>query len=138
MRIDQVTRDRDAVETICRAMPDVVAIYVFGSSAAGTAGPESDVDLAVLAARPLDPIARHELQEELASTLRTPVDLIDLRAVSPVMAVQVVSTGRVLHDRDPTARGHFEDLTFGTYARLNEERRAILERVASEGTVYGR
>jgi hypothetical protein len=27
---------------------------------------------------------------------------------------------------------------YSAYARLNEERRAILERVAAEGTVYGR
>jgi hypothetical protein len=54
------------------------------------------------------------------------------------MAMQVLSTGRLLHDHDPAARGHFEDLTFGNYARLNEERRAILQRVVSEGTVYGR
>lgn len=32
----------------------------------------------------------------------------------------------------------FEDLTFGAYARLNEERRGILDRVAAEQAVYGR
>ena len=138
MRLDHVTRDRTAVATISRALPDAIAIYVFGSAAAGVDGPESDLDLAVLPAHPLDPVARFDLQEDLASALHTPVDLVDLRAASPVMAMQVLSTGRVLHDREPASRGRFEDLIFGAYARLNEERRAILQRVASEGTVYGR
>ena len=44
----------------------------------------------------------------------------------------------MLLDNDASARGHFEDLTYGVYARLNEERRGILQRVAAEGTVYGR
>lgn len=66
------------------------------------------------------------------------VDLVDLRVASPVMAIQVIGTGRVLLDNDASARGRFEDLTYGVYARLNEERRGILQRVAAEGTVYGR
>jgi hypothetical protein len=70
--------------------------------------------------------------------LRQDVDLIDLRAASPVMAIQVIGKGRLLVDQDAAARGHFEDLTYGAYARLNEERRGILERVAAERSVYGR
>jgi len=54
------------------------------------------------------------------------------------MASQVVTTGRVLFDGDPAARGGFEDLVYTRYARLNEERRGILERIATEGAVYGR
>jgi hypothetical protein len=60
------------------------------------------------------------------------------KSASPVLAIQVIAGGRLLHDGDSQARGRFGDLTFGTYARLNEERRGILERIAAEGTVYGR
>jgi hypothetical protein len=66
------------------------------------------------------------------------VDLVDLRAASTVMAMQVLADGHVLEDVSPDARGLFEDHAFGSYARLNEERRGILDRVAAEGTVYGR
>jgi len=116
----------------------VQAIYRFGSSVPGTDTPESDVDLAVLAPRPLGAATRFDLQERLADTLRRPVDLIDLRETSTVMAMQVVSTGVVIHEGDAAARGSFEDRTYSGYARLNEERRGILERIATEGTVYGR
>ncbi len=63
---------------------------------------------------------------------------MDLAVASPVMAIQVVARGELLYDGEPEARGRFEDRAFGAYARLNEERRGILERVAAEGTVYGR
>jgi hypothetical protein len=63
---------------------------------------------------------------------------VDLSGASPVLAIQVVARGELLYEGDPAARGEYEDLVFSTYARLNEERRGILERIAAEGTVYGR
>jgi uncharacterized protein len=132
--------DRDAtIAALVRAaVPDVVAVYRFGSSVSGTDRPDSDVDVAFLAPRPLDAIARFDLQEQVASAIHRSVDLVDLRRASTVMASQVVTTGLVIDEPDPDARGRFEDYVYGAYARLNEERRGILERVAAEGTVYGR
>lgn len=129
--------DATAVAEIRAALPEVVAIYRFGSSADGTAGRESDVDLAVLTTLPLDAAARFDLQERLVQALRQPVDLVDLRSVSPVMAIQVIARGVLLYDANAATRGAFEDRVFGAYARLNEERRGILDRIAVEGTVYG-
>ena len=136
MPIEQ--EDRVAVAAIRSAVPELVAVYRFGSSVSGEQSPGSDIDLAVLATAPIDPLRRFDLQERLASALHQSVDLVDLRAASPVMAIQVIGKGRVLLDNDASARGRFEDLTYGVYARLNEERRGILQRVAAEGRVYGR
>jgi hypothetical protein len=66
------------------------------------------------------------------------IDLVDLSVASPVLAIQVVARGELLHEGDPAARGAYEDLVFSAYARLNEERRGILDRIAAEGSVYGR
>ena len=136
--MEPADQDRVAVDVLRAAVPVLLAVYRFGSSVTGGHGPESDIDLAFLSGAPLDPVARFDLQQDLASALGHEVDLVDLRAASPVMAMQVISTGQLVSDIDPAARGRFEDLTFGAYARLNEERREILRRVAAEGTVYGR
>ncbi len=117
---------------------DLIAVYRFGSTAHGTAVPSSDADVGVLAAGRIPDAIRFDLQERIAAGIRRDVDLVDLAVASPVMAIQVVARGELLYDGDPEARGRFEDRVFGTYARLNEERRGILERVAAEGTVYGR
>ena len=130
--------DRALVDLLRNAVDGLIAVYRFGSTAEGVSHPASDTDVAVLARAPIPAVARFEIQEHLASRLGRDVDLVDLTAASPVMAIQVVARGRLLYDGDSDARGRFEDLTFGTYARLNEERRGILERVAAEGTVYGR
>ena len=126
------------IETLRGALPEVVAIYRFGSTATGQAGKESDVDIAVLPAAPLDPVFRFDLQETLAVALHRPVDLVDLLQASTVMRMKVLESAILLFEHDPPARLRFETAACSGYARLNEERRAILDQVRREGTVYGR
>jgi len=130
--------DYDAVVAAIRAaVPGVVAVYLFGSFARGDATPESDVDLAFLASTSLRSEARWNLQEELAEMLRKPVDLVELRSASTVMRTQVLSSGRVLYESDATTRSLFEASALGAYARLNEERRGILDDIHERGSVHG-
>lgn len=130
--------DARATRIIREAVPGVVAVYRFGSTIRGEERADSDVDLAVLAVAPLDPVARFALQEELAVALRQNVDLVDLRRASTVMAMQVVSTGATIFVGDRPEQERFADYVFASYARLNEERRAILQQALREGTIHGR
>jgi predicted nucleotidyltransferase len=50
-----------AIEEILGQVPELDAIYLFCSVATGEARPDSDIDLAVLADRKLDPEARWRL-----------------------------------------------------------------------------
>ena len=126
-----------AVSAIREAIPGTIAVYLFGSRARGDAGRESDVDLAVLGPAPLDSLARFELQERIAVELHTSVDLVDLRSASAVLRVQVLEHGELLYEGDPGERARFEVAALSAYARLNEERRGILEDVARTGRVHG-
>lgn len=130
--------ESDLATALREAFPEAVAGYVFGSAATGALHAGSDVDLAVLCTRPLDPIRRFDGQEAIARSLGVDVDVVDLRAASTVMQMQVITTGRVLFSSDEAERDRFEDLAYGSYARLNEERAAILAQVAREGSVHGR
>jgi uncharacterized protein len=85
----------------------------------------------------LAPMARWELQERLAAFLGADVDLVDLGAASTVMRVRVLADGEVILDHAPTARARFEALALAAYARLNEERRGILEDALRTGTIHG-
>ncbi len=129
--------DNVLVELARQAIPDLIALYRFGSQAKGRTRPESDVDLAVLAIRPISALRRFELAQELASQLHRDVDLVDLRTASTVMRMQVVSTGECLAASNEAVRREFEMYTYSDYARLNEERREILKRVSASGLVYG-
>jgi predicted nucleotidyltransferase len=130
--------DELVVRLIREALPDLVAIYRFGSSATGGFRAESDVDLACLGRRPLDPVERFELQERLANALGRDVDLVDLLAASTVMRMQVVSRGLPIFDENPGERHRFETYVFSSYARLNEERRALLDQIRRDGVIHAR
>jgi predicted nucleotidyltransferase len=126
-----------AVSAIREAVSGAIAVYLFGSRARGDAGRDSDVDLALLGPAPLDAIARFELQERIAAKLHASVDLVDLRAASTVMRVQVLEHGRLLYEGDAEERARFEVSALSAYARLNEERKGILEDVKRTGRVHG-
>ncbi len=89
----------------------VVAAYLFGSQAAGAAGPLSDIDVAVATDSPTD--ARQALRVELlrraTEALGTDeVDLVLLDAAPPLLAHRVLRDGELLVDRDPRGRVAFE------------------------------
>ena len=126
-----------ALDVLRDRVPGLQAVYVFGSAATGATHPESDVDLAVLARRPLGAVERFEIQEAAASALGTDVDLVDLRAATTVMRAEVLRTDRVVLDLDPVVRARFEMQALSAYAQLNQERAGILADIAARGRVHG-
>jgi predicted nucleotidyltransferase len=130
--------DARVIQTVCQRVPGVIAVYRFGSSVEGSLRADSDLDYAVLARRPLEPMERFELQEDLAVALERSVDLVDLRQASVVMRMQVISLARVLASYDPVEQERFEITVYSSYARLNEERRDILAQIMEERSVFGR
>lgn len=103
---------------------DPVAVILFGSRATGTAGAESDVDLAVLLARP-SPAWDHlqRLRVDLEDLVASPVDLVLLDDCSPVLAMQVLREGGLLACRDPEALEAFTVRTLTDDADLKIIRR---------------
>jgi predicted nucleotidyltransferase len=126
-----------AVAKLRQRLGNMVAAYVFGSHAAGTANRQSDLDLAVLCSTTIDPQVRYELLQDLSVALSRDVDLIDLAGTTTVMRAQVVAGGKRIFCADATVCDRFEDLVFSSYARLNEERREILRDVKERESVYG-
>lgn len=96
---------------VCEALPDLVAVYVFGSVARGTARPSSDVDVAVLFVRKspgrLDG-PRLALEGTLERALGRRVDLIELNQAPVDLRTRVLRHGRLLFERDRSARIAFE------------------------------
>ena len=116
------------------ALPDLSAVYVFGSQAQGTAGPGSDLDLAVLAGGPVDPVQLWRLSADLAGLAGCPVDLVDLRAANTVMQYQVLTTGRRLWADEPAA-SLFECRVLSEKTALDEARAGLLADILADGTV---
>ena len=86
-------------------------VYLYGSVARGTAGERSDVDVAVLYGRP-PPRTLEQLplrvEEEIEKLLGMPAQVVVLDGAPPDLIHRVLRDGKLLLDRDPSARIRFE------------------------------
>jgi hypothetical protein len=90
---------------------DIVCAYLFGSEARGEAGPDSDVDVAVLFQHE-PPLTLDGLGLDLAAALEDvlgrPVDLVVLDRASPDLVHRVLRDGILVYEADRAARVRFE------------------------------
>ena len=132
-----LAQENALVEGIRSEVPDVVAVYLFGSAVTGELRPDSDIDLAVLLPTTLPTARLWALAQSLAVSAGRDVDLIDLGSTSTVMRAQIVSTGKRLYCANELLCAEFEGRVYSDYARLNEERRHILGDIRERGHIYG-
>jgi predicted nucleotidyltransferase len=125
------------IKAIRAEIPEVVGIYFFGSAARGWENPESDLDLAVLADKPLDVVVLWQVSQKIATQIGREVDLIDLRLASLIMRHQVFTTGRRIYCREKFQCDLFETTSLAMYLDFNENRKELLEKVKNTGKVYG-
>ena len=123
---------------ILREVPDVIAIYLFGSRADGTYHPDSDFDLGILMPHEnsIDDQTLFNVQQSISSKINSDVDLICLNRASLVMQFIITSTGVLLFEKDKTEILKFESLVLSMYQRFNEERKGILEEIQSSGQIF--
>lgn len=100
-----------AVRHAAASHPEVVAVYLFGSVARGTARASSDVDLGVLFSAPPPPTLDGlllGLEGEIEREVGLPVQVVVLNAAAPDLVHRVLRDGRLLLDRDRSLRIRFE------------------------------
>lgn len=124
------------IAIILKELPDVKAIYIFGSSLTARVKPDSDVDIAILPTKKLLPEVIFQLSQKIAQTVNRDIDLIDLLQASEVMRAQIVSSGKRCYCVDKNACEYFEMLVYSMYVRLNEERQPVLEEIKKRGQIY--
>lgn len=73
---------------------------LYGSVGRGTAGPQSDLDLAVLGHDPLSAEEKLSILQDLAVHVGRPIDLVDLHAASGVLLGAVLRTGVRIYEAD--------------------------------------
>lgn len=125
------------IQMLQAKVPNLLAIYAFGSRIQGTAGPGSDLDLAVLVAGYADPVALFELAGEISDITACPVDLLDLRAASTVMQYQIITTGQRWWAADAQA-ALLEAAILSEKTELDTARAGLLRDIQKEGKIHGR
>lgn len=127
---DQTQRAIDSLLKDALAnFPQITLAVLFGSVASDRQRPDSDLDIAVAADRPLTESAKIALISALAERTGRAIDLIDLNAVAEPLLGQVVRHGRRILGSDTLfgnliTRHLLEQADFMPYhARVLAERR---------------
>lgn len=119
----EIERIREACQT---APSDIVAVYLYGSRARGTASRGSDVDLGVLLKAPpapaLSDVAR-DLESTVERALGLPVEVVIVNTAPADLVHRILRDGLVLLDRDRAARLRFEVQSRNEYFDLEPVRR---------------
>lgn len=135
----------ESIRTALHNSPDLVAVYLFGSTARNQAHALSDVDVGVLFTGDLsaaDLFARTlEIGTILEEAVRRPVDVIALNRAPPAFCFQVLKYGRLLLEQDRTQRCLFVMRALGRYydakPYLDHHNAQLLSRIRKEGLGRG-
>ena len=84
----------------------IVACWAFGSRARGVGKADSDVDLAVLC-NPTLGLERTRIMDIVGREIGVDVDVIDMGSAPPVLKWEIITTGRLLIERDEVAVEEF-------------------------------
>lgn len=124
------------VDLLRSEVADLQVVYLFGSTASGNQGFDSDVDLAFLAGSKFKPSSYYDLLVKASSVFSQRLDLIELRTASTVLQYQVLESGRVIYESDPSLTARFEVTVLAMYCALNEERRDLIETIRQQGLIH--
>lgn len=125
------------IESAQAQLPNLLALYAFGSRIQSTASEHSDLDLAVLVAGYADQLLLFDLAGQLADVVGCEVDLVDLRAASTVMQYQIITTGERWWQIG-TEAVLYEAAILSEKTALDTARADLIDDINQRGTVYGR
>jgi uncharacterized protein len=118
------------LERIRQVIPDVQAVYLYGSRIRGGMHPASDLDVALLLPKSaiVSQLQLAQLQGDLESLAGFVVEISILSLENQIVhCKEVVAGGRLVYAADRGIVDDFEMRTLSGYARLCEDRAPVLE-----------
>jgi len=125
------------IDTLKQDIPELQALYLFGSQNDGTATKKSDIDIAYLSKNPLSSLVRWDISQKLASVLSLDVDLIELSSTNTIFRYQILSTAERIYGKGYEVES-FETLAYSFYLRFKEERQPIVDEIMKDVSAFGK
>ena len=122
MNLERIEEVSDRLQGLRERMPDLELVVLFGSTVKGRRRAGSDVDVAVRCAGPADLDVLHAVLAPAFVTDR--LDLVDLHHASPILAMEVARSGRLLYESRPGMFRQFQSLASRRYCDTEKLRRA--------------
>jgi hypothetical protein len=105
---DILTKAIERLPAVFEKRPEIVAAYIYGSFATGKTTDLSDIDIAVLLRDKGSLELQLELIGDISEALKTnDFDLVILNNCPPYMQYEVVSSGKIIYEKDREARCDF-------------------------------
>ena len=124
------------IDILKQEIPELQALYLFGSQNDGSATTKSDVDIAYLSQKSLNSLERWDISQKLASLLSLDVDLIEISTTNTIFRYQILSTAERIYGTGYEVE-NFETLAYSFYLRFQEERQPILDEIMKNKSVFG-
>lgn len=115
------------IQAVKEEIPNLWAIYLFGSHGTAWERPDSDIDIAILTENEFDSVRLWEKSGKVAAKLGKDVHLIDLRAAPTVLQNEIIRDERRIFCSNSRDCDLLENAYLSMYLHLNEERKEILE-----------
>lgn len=132
--MNKMTSDQSLpLDDLANALADAEFAILFGSAVSNRLTEDSDLDIAVSFRSRLSWRSSAELRAQLEAVVHRPVDLVDLKAVDPVLKMQLVRYGRLLVLNDSSAYHAFQMYTIAQYLDVK-----ILRGPVEEAMIQGR
>jgi len=133
-----VNRIEKILKNYAADKPEIAAVFLFGSEAAGHSHQGSDVDIALLFKPDCSPSGDHlmEIRDELTSLLQREADIVNLNCSSPIIRMQVLRKGKRVFTRDQQMYNIFFVRTINEYDDLKQVR-SVIEKKILKGRIYG-
>ncbi len=93
-----------ALNTYAASRTDIVAVYLFGSYAAGRSRAASDLDIAIMTRHDIPEEQRIALETDLSCLLGRDVDLVIFARSGPLLQHQILKNGRRIYESDSKER----------------------------------
>jgi predicted nucleotidyltransferase len=126
--------DFQVLPEVFKHYPDILAVYLFGSFAAGTPHPESDLDLAIVPRHPSLREKRLEILTDLARSGFCHIDLVFLDTPDIIVQYEAIRHNHLVYQHQDFDRGamyskvirqYFDFLPYLTVQREAYKRRNI-------------
>jgi len=112
-------------------------IYLFGSFAKGEGRVDSDIDIAVYVEKEVSPYDLFIIANRLSFQVKRDIQIVNIKDIDTVFAAQIVGNREELYCEDAVLMANYNIRAFKDYAKLNEERKCILNTIERDGSIYG-
>ena len=117
----------ETIKSVLNKFPALKIAIVFGSISRDQQTPQSDLDIAVAAEKPLSTEYKERLISALADAVGRPIDLIDLLRYEEPILSKVLTTGKVIYKTDSALYGELIKRMLFDQADFMPLRNRILE-----------